>query len=103
MLILEQRFALFILLNVYRNPGIKKYDAIDFEGGSGRAKYATLDKLIRSGLIKEDEKTYKHNVKPLYCTELGDRVCNNLEKIYSVLPKKECNSEDYRGNAELWL
>ena len=102
LLILEQRFATFILLNVYRNPGIIKCEAIDFDGGAGRAKYITLEKLINAGLIKEDERTFKHNKKLLYCTEMGNKVCELLEKAHSILPPKECSSDDYRGNANLW-
>ena len=102
MLILEQRFALFILLNVYRNPGMMKCEAVDFNGGSGRAKYDMLDKLINAGLIKEDLRTFKYNARPLYCTELGPKVCELLEVIYNLLPHLECKTSEYTSHAKYW-
>ena len=96
MLILEQRFATFILLRVYEKPGIMKTEALDEEGGSMNAKYQTLKKLINYGLIREDEKTYKHNVRPLFCTELGAEVCEHLKAIHDMLPKTECSSAEYK-------
>ena len=101
-LILEQRFATFILLRVYRNPGILKKDAIDVDGGSIRVKYETLMTLIRFGLIKEDGTTYKYHKEPVYCTEMGDKVCEHLEKIYEILPYKECSSEDWKSKSPLY-
>lgn len=95
-LIIEQRFATFILLKVYRNPGILKKDAIEEEDGSMRVKYQTLKKLIDYGLIREDEQKYKHNAKPLFCTDLGNTVGEHLEAIYKALPPKECSSDEYK-------
>lgn len=95
-LIIEQRFATFILLNVYRNPGILKKMAVDEDGGSMRVKYQTLNKLIAYGLIREDEQKYKHNAKPLFCTDMGNIVGENLERIHQALPYKECSSEEYK-------
>ena len=95
-LILEQRFATFILLKVYRNPGILKKDAIEEEDGSMRVKYQTLGKLIKEGLIREDTQTYKHNAKPLFCTDLGNIVGEHLDAIYQALPQKECRPEEYK-------
>ena len=95
-LIIEQRFATFILLNVYRNPGILKKMAVDEDGGSMRVKYQTLNKLIDYGLIREDEQKYKHNAKPLFCTDMGNIVGENLERIYQALPHRECNPDEYK-------
>ncbi len=95
-LIIEQRFATFILLNVYRNPGILKKDAILEDEGSMKVKYTTLRKLIEYGLIREDEQKYKHNAKPLFCTDLGNVVGENLDRIYKALPYKECSPDEYK-------
>ena len=102
LLILEQRFATFILLNVYKNPGIIKQKAIDFDNGAGRAKYSTLEKLIRAQLIREDEGKYQYNLKCLYCTEIGKKVCVKLLEIYDILPKIECECYEYKGNSQIW-
>lgn len=95
-LIIEQRFATFILLNVYRNPGILKKDAVREDEGSMRVKYQTLGKLIDYGLIREDDQKYKHNAKPLFCTEMGEKVGKHLEAIHDVLPARECTPEEYK-------
>lgn len=91
-----------MLLKIYNNPRIIKQDAIEFNEGSGRAKYNTLVKLIKAGLIKEDETTYQYNIKHLYCTEKGEKICNKLEEIKEILPKLECSSSEYTSNANLW-
>ena len=95
-LILEKRFATFILLKVYRNPGILKKDAIEESEGSMRVKYQTLQQLIDEGLIRVDGGTYKHNAKPLFCTELGEKVGKHLDAIYNLLPRRECPSSEYK-------
>ncbi len=95
-LILEQRFATFIILNVYRNPGILKKDAVKEDEGSMRVKYETLKKLIDYGLIREDSQKYKHNAKPLFCTDLGNKVGEHLAAIHEVLPVRECSPEEYK-------
>ena len=101
-LILEQRFATYILLKVYRNPGILKKDAIDWESGSLRVKYETLTILIDYGLIREDLTGYKYHKSPLYCTPTGEIVGEHLEKIYSVLKTMECTSEEWTGKSPLF-
>ena len=95
-LIIEQRFATFILLRIYRNPGIMKKEAVDEDDGSMKVKYQTLKKLIAYGLVREDTQTYKHNMKPLFCTDLGNTVCEHLEAIYKALPYRECNPDEYK-------
>lgn len=95
-LIIEQRFATFILYKVYKNPGILKKDAVEEEAGSMRVKYATLKKLIDAGLIREDTQTYKHNAKPLFCTELGEKVGEHIAAIHDMLPSKECDPDEYK-------
>ena len=95
-LIIEQRFATFILYKVYKNPGILKKDAIEEDKGSMRVKYQTLRKLIEYGLIREDDQKYKHNAKPLFCTELGEKVGEHIAAIHDVLPAKECSADEYK-------
>lgn len=95
-LIIEQRFATFILLNVYRNPGMMKKEAVKEDEGSMKVKYQTLKKLIDYGLIREDEQKYKHNAKPLFCTDLGNTVAENLDRIYKALPYRECTPDEYK-------
>ena len=95
-LIIEQRFATFILLNVYRNPGIMKKVAIEEDAGSMKVKYQTLRKLIDYGLIREDNQKYKHNAKPLFCTDLGNIVGEHIEAIHDALPKRECSPDEYK-------
>ena len=96
MRILEQRFALFILLRVYHNPGISKKEAVDEEGGSHMPKYNTLDKLIDKGLIRVDEATLKYNIKKLYLTDLGMEVATRLDEIHDILPYEECLAKEYK-------
>lgn len=45
-----------------------------------RVKYETLKKLIDYGLIREDSQKYKHNAKPLFCTDLGNKVGNTSRR-----------------------
>jgi hypothetical protein len=96
MLILQQRFAMYILLRVYEKPGIYKKEAVDEDAGAMGAKYETLAKLIDAGLIVEDEKKYVHNKKPLFLTETGLKVAEHLKSIHEILPSSECTSREYK-------
>lgn len=93
---LSKVFATFILYKVYKNPGILKKDAIEEGQGSMKVKYNTLRKLIECGLIREDTQTYKHNAKPLFCTDLGEKVAEHIAAIHDMLPYKECEPDEYK-------
>ena len=62
-----------------------KTQAIDGESRFMKTKYQTLKKLIEFGLIREDTKTYKHNMKPVFCTELGHEVSKQQLSIERIL------------------
>jgi len=96
MLILQQRFAMFILLRIYENPGIYKKEAVDEDAGAMGAKYETLAQLIEAGLVYEDDKKYVHNKKPLFLTDKGTEVAKRLQEIHEILPYSECESREYR-------
>ena len=95
-MVLEKRFATFILLNIYKNPNVSKKIAVDEAGGSMNAKYNTLTALIDSGLVKVSDDTYLHNLHLVSCTELGEKVAEKLWEIHELLPYKECEASEYR-------
>ena len=95
-MILQKRFAIWILLRIMDNPGGSKKEIIEEEKGSHMAKYDTLKELVDAGLVRVDDDGYVYGPKPLYLTELGEKVTMELKKIHEMLPHYECTSKEYK-------
>lgn len=96
MRIFQKRFAIWILLRILENPGRPKKEIIEEDQGSHMAKYVALKDLVDAGLVKVDEDGYVYGPKPLYLTDLGEKVATGLKAIHDLMPLSECSSREYR-------
>lgn len=96
MRVFQKRFAIWILLRILENPGRPKKEIIEEDQGSHMAKYDALKDLVDAGLVRVDEDAYVYGPKPLYLTELGEKVAIELKVIHDIMPYSECSSREYK-------
>lgn len=70
-----------ILIAVRDNPGSSKRELFELIGGSTGARAQSLGRLIRSGLIDEEDVKDSCGRKSLTITEKGARLLDALEFI----------------------
>ena len=96
MRVFQKRFAIWILLRILENPGRPKKEIIEEDQGSHMAKYDALKDLVDAGLVRADDEGYIYGPKPLYLTNLGEKVASELKVIHGMLPYQECSAREYR-------
>ena len=96
MRVFQKRFAIWILLRILENPGRPKKEIIEEDQGSHMAKYDALKDLVDAGLVRVDDDGYVYGPKPLFLTERGEKVAEELRVIHSLMPHFECSPRDFK-------
>ena len=96
MKILQERFAMWLLIRIYQNDGMFKRDAVAESEGSHMAKYETLQKLIDAGLVIIDDAPRKNKKIFLHLSDDGKEIARRLSEIHDILPYVEIDPKDYR-------
>lgn len=77
--LLEQKFSIYVILQVKNNPGASKSQVIGV--GNERTKYLRIEDMIENGIIMTDGVKREFNVMKLYLTPKGQEIANHLQKI----------------------
>lgn len=95
MRIFERRFAIYMMLLIYKNPGKTKSWLVKYDNINYKTKYARLDELEDAGLIMIDEDKRISNTKLVYPTELGKKIGKKLWDIHEMIGLIECEMDEY--------
>lgn len=96
MRVFQKRFAIWIMLRILENPGRPKKEIIEEDAGSHMAKYDALKDLVDAGLVRVEDDGYVYGPKPLFLTDLGEKVATELKAIHEMVPHFECKPAEYR-------
>ena len=85
---LEQRYAMHVLLMVYRYPGCLKADIADLTDPVHNTKYSRIHYLIENGYIRYMNVNGKAT-KKLQLTDKGRRIAECVDRMHEIL--RECD------------
>ena len=77
--LLEQKFAIYVILQVKNNPGASKSQVIGV--GNESTKYLIIEDMIANGIIMTDGIKREYNTMKLYLNPKGQEIANYLQKI----------------------
>ena len=92
---LERRFAAYLLILIYENPGQTKSFIVNYEPKFIRTKHDRLEELEAGGFIRVERDPDNHKNRLLYTTEVGDIVAEAMIKAKGLLEPNDCEPDDY--------
>lgn len=92
---LERRFACWMLLRIYDNPGMTKSDILLEREGAINAKRAVMRALFQAGMIENRPVGWDTRLSALYCTDKGEFIAEHLRAIRDSLERIDKPSEEY--------
>ena len=78
---LGKKWAIDILLEVYRTPGIVQKNLADKQDKGSSAKQDRISEAIELGLIRSEKSTAHWSAITYYITSEGERICRHLLQI----------------------
>ena len=85
---LEQRYAMHVLMMVYRYPGCLKADIADLSDPAHNTKYSRVQYLISKEYLRYMNVNGKPT-KKLQLTEKGRRIAECVDRMHSILREYE--------------
>ena len=96
--ILEQKFAMYILMAIKENPMSTKTDIMRLESGFEKTKFLRINELITAGLV-ETVKTEGYSTARLQLTPTGESVVEKLMEIRGTVSEASKRlREDFSSN-----
>jgi len=96
MRVFERRFAVYLLILIYRNPNQPKSYYIYYDPKFSRTKHDRLEELEAAGLIESYFAEDNKKNKLLRLTKAGDKVASALVSIYPDMGGKvEVDPDEY--------